>query len=122
MKWYSVLYAGETARKKKNKIICKLKTGAGMLDVYLVTLSGNQHDLLEIISSAYLKQKVVRRNLPMILGIACGYEEAVEVAVEIVSETYAKTGDFKVSRYLADKAANESHRGPFAGSIKESRR
>ena len=33
MKWYPYLYVGEGASKKKNKIIRKLKIGAGMIDV-----------------------------------------------------------------------------------------
>lgn len=104
MKWYSELYVGETARKKKNRIIRKLKINAGMLDTYVITLAVNEHDLLEIISSVYLKQRAVRRNLPMIIGIACGYEEAVTLVTEIVEETYKQTGDFAVPAYLAKKA------------------
>ena len=34
MKWYTDLYVGETARRRKKKIIRKLKVNAGMLDVY----------------------------------------------------------------------------------------
>ena len=103
MKWYTDLYVGETARKRKKKIIRKLKVNAGMLDVYLVTLASNKRDMLDIISSAYLKQAAVRRRLPMIVGIACGYEEAVELAAQMVQEAYKETGNTDVPRYLAQK-------------------
>lgn len=103
MEWYSGLYVGEAAGKKKKKIIRRLKINAGMVDVYVITLASNGTDLLDIISSASLKQTIIRRNLPLIVGIACGYEEAVEVAARVVRETYAQTGSFCVADYLTEK-------------------
>ena len=77
MKWYPYLYVGEGASKKKNKIIRKLKIGAGMIDVWVITEAANGEDQFDILSSAWLKQRAVRKKLPMIYGIAKGYEEAV---------------------------------------------
>lgn len=107
MNWYSGLYVSESAKRKQRKIIRKLKTNAGMLDVYLITFASNGVDLFDIISSAYLQQKAVRRNLPMILGIACGYEEAVELMALIVQETIQNTGSVNVRQYLAEKVIKE---------------
>ena len=45
MKWYGKLYVGPEAAKKQSKIIWKLKCGAGMLNIYLVTLASNGKDL-----------------------------------------------------------------------------
>ena len=73
MKWYPYLYVGEGASKKKNKIIRKLKIGAGMIDVWVITEAANGEDQLDILSSAWLKQRAVRKKLPMIYGIAKGY-------------------------------------------------
>lgn len=103
MKWYSRLYVSENAKKKQKKIIRKLNTNAGMLNVYLITLASNGVDLFDIISSAHLQQKPVRRNLPMIVGIACGYNEAVELSVQIVQETIESTGGVNVRQYLSEK-------------------
>ena len=107
MKWYSELYVSENAQKKKNKILRKLKTNAGMLNIYLVTLAANPADMLDIISAAYLKQPAVRRNLPMIVGIACGYDEAVALVVKMLEDTLAATGEVCIPRYLAQKAGAE---------------
>ena len=79
MKWYPYLYVGEGASKKKNKIIRKLKIGAGMIDVWVITEAANGEDQFDILSSAWLKQRAVRKKLPMIYGIAKGYEEAVDL-------------------------------------------
>lgn len=110
LKWYPDLYTGEGAAKKRRKIVSKLNRNAGMLDIYLVTLSNNPSNLLEIISSAYLQQKAVRRNLPMIVGIGKGYEEARQLAVSIIEEVYRATGAFDVRAYL-DPGTSEKNRG-----------
>ena len=44
-----------------------------MLNIYLVTLASKGKDLFDILPSHLLKQKALRRNLPMIVGIAVGY-------------------------------------------------
>lgn len=103
MNWYSELYIGERARPKAKKIIRKLKKNAGQVDIYLITLAANGQDMLDIINSAYLKQPAVRRNLPMIVGIASGYEEAVSLVQQMLSETYKETGGYRIPEYLAQK-------------------
>lgn len=108
MKWYQNLYIGETAEKKKKKIIWKVNHNAGMVNVFLITLASNGQDLFDIISSAVVSQKAARRNCPMIVGIACGHEEAVGLALQITLEVYQETGDFKVKTYLADKAGDST--------------
>lgn len=103
MKWYRYLYVSESAKPKEKKIIRKLKTGTGMLDVWLITEASNGVDLFDIISSAWLKQPAVRKNLPEIIGIAKGYEEAVELVIQIAEETYAHTGEWDIRKYLAKR-------------------
>lgn len=103
MKWYPYLYVGDKAEVKKKKIIRKLKTGAGMIDVWVITEAANGADVFDIVSSAWLKQPAVRKNLPMIVGIAKGYEEAVELVVQIAEETYRQTGACDIRKYLKDK-------------------
>jgi hypothetical protein len=70
------------------------------VNIYLITLAANGQDLLDILDSAFLQQKAVRRTLPMIVGLAKGYEEAVELVRQIVEETYTQRGDCKVPLYL----------------------
>ena len=73
------------------------------MDIYLITLAANGQDMLDIIHSAYLKQPAVRRNLPMIVGIAKGYDEALELVQQMLSETYQATGIYRIPEYLMDK-------------------
>ena len=106
MKWYPYLYVGERAEEKKGRIIHRLKTGAGMFDVWVITEAANGVDMLDIVSSAWLKQPAVRRTLPMIVGIDKGYEEAVELVEKIAEETYRYTGACDIRGYLRDRCAN----------------
>ena len=105
MKWYPYLYVGEGASKKKNKIIRKLKIGAGMIDVWVITEAANGEDQLDILSSAWL-----RRKLPMIYGIAKGYEEAVDLVVQMAEETYRETGNGDILRYLKSRCSERQGR------------
>ena len=106
MKWYPYLYVGEGASKKKNKIIRKLKIGAGMIDVWVITEAANGEDQFDILSSAWLKQRAVRKKLPMIYG----YEEAVDLVVQMAEETYRETGNGDILRYLKSRCSERQGR------------
>ena len=107
MNWYSKLYIGEGAKPKAGKIIRKLKRNAGQVDIYLITLASNGQDMLDIINSAYLKQPAVRRSLPMIVGIAKGYEEALDLVEQMLMETHRETGGYRIVEYLLQQAGQD---------------
>ena len=60
-------------------------------------------DQLEIYHCALLQQRYYRKNSPYIIGIANGYEEALELVRQIAEETYKQRGDCDLKRYLLDK-------------------
>lgn len=100
LNWYKNLYVGDTAKKKEKKIRRKINNGSGMIGVYVITLAANPANHLEIISSNYLLQKTLRKNCPMIVGIAEGYEEALELVREIVQEVWGQTGSAQIRAFL----------------------
>ena len=77
LNWYKGLYVGNNAKKKKKKLIRKISQGAGVVDVYLITLAANHRDQLDIFPANELMQKARRKNCPVIVGLACGYWEAL---------------------------------------------
>jgi len=79
-----------------------VKHHAGMLGVYLITLSSNNENLLDIFDSSLILQPHYKREDMFIVGIACGYDEAVEVATQIIDELYRNTGDFDIRQYLTN--------------------
>ena len=50
---------------------------------------------------SYLKtQNALYRQNPFIVGIASGYEEAIELVQRIVEDIYRETGGFRVREYF----------------------
>lgn len=103
MIWYDKLYVGESMIHKTNKVKWKIRHNAGQINVYVITLPSNQENLLDIIPSQELLQKAYPKKHLYIVGLAKGYEEAIELAGSIVTEVYRHTGAFEVTDYLLQK-------------------
>lgn len=110
LNWYKNLYVGDNAKKKKSQLIFKINVGAGGFDVYLITLACNPQNQLEIFSANELKQKARRKYCPMIIGLCCGYEEALEMTRMLVEEAYRETGIPDVRKWLENKKEEEGSR------------
>jgi hypothetical protein len=100
MRFYRKLYTSHELRRKKATVVWKLKTGRPQPLVYVIALARN-NDLFEIYHSAMLKQKYFRKkeNAPYILGVALGYDGAVELITQMITEVYAATGGYDVKTY-----------------------
>lgn len=103
MKWYRKLYLGDGIRKSKEELMKKIETGAGLPGIYVLTLASNGWDLFDIFSSNDLMQPVLHGLCPVIVGLASGYDEAVEMAKDIALESYQKTGAFDICAYLQSR-------------------
>lgn len=101
MKFYKHLYCGESVIADKKKICRKLKSNAGQLQIYVITLATDQNQL-EIYHCAYLQQKYYKNHPPFIVGIAKGYEEAVALVTKITQEVIEKTGNANIKEYILD--------------------
>ena len=62
-----------------------------------------QGNLLDIIPSHELLQKGYPKKQLYVIGLAKGYDEAVEVAASVIDEVYRQTGAFEVASYLREK-------------------
>lgn len=102
--WYPNLYLGEKARKKKRKLITLVNRGKFYPGLYLLTEAANGVDQLDIIDSKCILLKRVHELLPPVVGMAIGYEEALEVLLDITQETYENTGTGNVLEYIRQKA------------------
>lgn len=103
MIWYDKLYVGESIVHKTKKIKWKIMHNAGQIGIYVITLASNRQNLLDIIPSYELMQRGYPKREMVIVGLAKGYDEAVEVAASIVDEVYRNTGTFAVRTYLVEK-------------------
>lgn len=103
MRWYDDLYMGTTAEKSKDLIVEKIKSNKPQLNLFVLTLPSNEKNVLDIFPSTILLQAYYKNKECFIVGLAKGYEEALEVMTQIVMDTYAETGGFHVKEYLESK-------------------
>lgn len=103
MKWYDDLYVGESIVHKTNKIKWKIRHNAGQINIYVITLASSEKNLLDIIPSYELLQRGYPKKQLYVIGLAKGYDEAVEVAASVIDEVYRQTGAFEVASYLRKK-------------------
>ena len=108
LKWYSDLYIGEKANKKTKSIIRKINKGQGQITAFVITLAYNEEDQLEVFNASLLLQQLARETCPMIIGIASGYDEAIELVTRITEEVYQETGTTDIRAYLEEKEVARS--------------
>lgn len=100
MKWYRNLYLTESIRKDKQTLIEKAEKNAGLPGIYLVTLAANGQDLFDVFSASQLLQAPLHGHCPVIVGMAKGRDEAIDLALQTALEAYERNGDFNIRKYL----------------------
>lgn len=101
-RFYKDLYWGNSV-KNRALVKWKLKMGSGQFGIYCVTKAMGMGGQLDIINSAFLKQKYYRYNPVLVYGIAEGYEEAVELVLRISQEASIAGFDGKLAEFLETK-------------------
>ena len=97
----SELYLGESInRKKLDKIKKRLENRPLFSGVFLIVLSRNAYDQLEIYEGKLLAQSYYKKYPPYVAGIAGSREEAVALVERIVKECLSARGDCALKEYL----------------------
>lgn len=105
LKYHPDLYLGASINGKKlDKIKKKLENKPLLSGVFLIALSRNPSDQLEIYSARQLAQRYYVTFPPYVVGLAGNYEEAVALVQQLVSECLAKRGDCALKEYLLCRA------------------
>lgn len=60
-----------------------------MYGFHIVTLASRNSDQLEIMAARELSQTVLRERLPMIVGLAADYAEAMDILYQIIEDAEA---------------------------------
>lgn len=101
MIWYDDLFVGESiSDRKKKRIIRGVRKRSFFHNAYILTLSSNPDNLIDIISTKVLRQRYYPRKGLYVIGIAGDYDEAVLLAGTIVSSIYTAQGDFKLREFI----------------------
>ena len=100
------LYLSESINEKKlNKIKRNIKQGRGRFDIYIISLSNNEHDQLDIFHNAMFKQKIYRKFDIRIVGLATSYDEALVVIQRILDDTMQETNTVDMKGFLLNNFA-----------------
>ena len=100
MRWYNYLYVGEKAKNVSEEIIDKINNGKMQINKYALALPFNDSDILDIIPTMVLMQKRYLNSDIVIVGIADGKSEAMDLMQEIIMECYNETKGFDLKSYI----------------------
>lgn len=101
LKYHHSLYLGESISETKlDKIKRRLKKRPLLSTVYLLTVSRNESDQLEIFQAKQLVQSYYTKYPVYVIGIASDYNEAVALVEQIVRECLRERGDCALKEYL----------------------
>ncbi len=102
LKWHKNCFVGKNVRDLE-RIQEKLENRRLVPGIYLLVLSENPRNIMEMFPAVTLLQRTAADLCPEIIGIALGKEEAVSLAEEIIRQVYEETGDVQVKEYLKNR-------------------
>ena len=88
MEFYRELYVSRSLKKREKRIIEGLKKKRFRKDLYLIVLAQGKQNPLEFFSGLF------------VVGLADGYEGALELTEEIVQDVYQKTNDVRLREFI----------------------
>ena len=90
----------EYVKDRKEEIINNLEQDKWQFEKYLIALTKNESNHLEIFHSVLLIQKTMPKEDLFVVGITNGYLEALELVEKIVQEVYDETGGTDIRKYI----------------------
>lgn len=106
MRWYKDLYVGYNLLDQKRQVVKKIKNGKPQFNKYVIALPFNDYDVLDIYPSNVLMQKWYRDSDMVIVGIAEGMEEAMDMMQLVIMDCYEQTGNVFVKPYIMNQMIN----------------
>lgn len=102
LKWLDDGYVGESITDPQG-IRRKVEKGNILPGIFLITLSEHPDHILEFFPCNMILNKRLRNRCPMIIGMARGKREAMELTCRIISNIYYETKGFQVAEYLKNR-------------------
>ncbi len=69
-------------------------------NLFIITLSANEQEQLDIFDAKYLIQKYYSKNPPYVIGIAKDKGQAIAVVERLMQECVTKRGDANLRAYI----------------------
>ena len=103
MQFMGALYVGDSIIAKEHDIVRKVHNGKLVPNLYLLVLSKNEDNMLDLIPQWEVMQKHYPEKSFRVVGIANGKKEAVRLVQTIVHDSIKETGLADVRPYLTQK-------------------
>lgn len=103
MKYYYQLYMDEHIKEQSEKIIKNLENDKWQLEKYLIALTKNEANHLEIFNAVLLLQKAIQKEDVFVVGLANSYAGALELVEKITQEVYDETNGVDIRNYILRK-------------------
>lgn len=100
MKWNRVIFYGPKAQLDSKRLTRAMKHKRWIPSVYLVVSATDRDNKIEIYETPQLAQPVFAKREFLVLGVAVGYGEAMDLVCTIVDDIYRSTGGINVEEYL----------------------
>ena len=95
------LYIGNDLKGKNiEKLVSKIKNHPLWTGAYLLTLSRNSSDQIDIFDVRQLQQSFYRNHTLRVVGIAKNYDDALNLIQQITEDCLANKGDCNLKEYL----------------------
>ena len=102
MKWAKKLIYGTEAGKKRTRYVMRLKMGKKIPGLSVIVISPESPNQFEIIDSMFLMQKRYPKDDLIVVGIAKGWYEAVELMEHLSQKVYDETGTLDMKKYVLE--------------------
>ena len=103
MKYYHNLYVSNELLGKEKEIINKIENDQWQLAKFIVALTKNEKNHLEFFDSVLLIQNAIPKEDLFVIGLAAGYQGALEMIEEITKEVYETTNTVDIRGVLLSR-------------------
>ncbi|MFI3170972.1 MAG: hypothetical protein R3Y58_01180 [Eubacteriales bacterium] len=104
MRFYEKLLLSDAIKESKETVIEKIETGKLLFHTYIIAVPiGCTDSQLEIFHVEFNNQLIFKNQDYLIVGISVGYQEAIDMVVEITHHIYKETSDAQIKKYYISK-------------------
>ncbi len=103
MEFFRDIYLGESVSLKVEQILKKLNNGKTVPNLFLITMSENPDNMLEIVPQWEVMQKGYPNTDIKVVGLANGKKEAIALVQFIIEQVLQETGSANARDYLRQR-------------------
>ncbi len=100
MRFLGSLYLGEKARETAEQVMDDVRSGRYVKDLYVLIEPLSDANQIEVLQAYYLRQRYYQEKDPMILGVAKGKSEALDLVLQMTQEALDRFGRPDLRAYV----------------------